>query len=216
MRPGVAIARVAAANPVQAAVWALVVVSFVAMSLVRGDDRVWPYLTVVLLCTAIFAMTDRSVGFSGTAVWLLVLTGTLHLMGGLLPNPGGRGVMYDLWLVGNVLRFDQVVHVVGSVAATVASWQMLGTWLDLSRAPVRTQAVLAGLAGLGKGAVNEAIEFLLAVQVPGTFVGGFHNTGWDLIFDIVGVVSAAAFLAYSAAPRRPVRDPRPLLADVAA
>ena len=215
MRPGVAIARAAAANPAQAAVWAAVMASFVAVGVTRGDNRVWPYLTVVLLCTAVFALADRSVGFSEAAVWLLTLTGTLHLVGGLVPSPAGDGVMYELWLAPDVLRFDQLVHVVGSVAATVASWEMLGTWLDLSRAPVRTQAVLAALAGLGKGAVNEMVEFLLAVQVPGTFVGGFHNTGWDLVFDTAGVVAAASFLAWSRAPRRPARS-RSLVADVAA
>ena len=103
-------------------------------------------------------------------------------------------MLYDAWLVRDVLRFDQAVHVIGSAAGTVAAWQLLGTWLDLDRAPARTQACLAGLAGLGKGAINEALEFLAAIRFPGTYVGGFENTGWDLVFDVAGVAAAAVFL----------------------
>jgi hypothetical protein len=219
VRPGLAIARVARAKPLHAAVWGAVVTAFVVTGLVRGDLRVWPYVTVVLVCTAVGAIADGSVRFSDAALWLLVLTGTLHLCGGLLPDPGGHGVLYDTWLVPGVLRFDQIVHFTGSVAATVCSWQLLGTWLDLDRAPARTQAFVAALAGLGKGAFNEVFEFLVAVRLPGAHVGGFENTGWDLVFDTAGVAAAACFLVWSRARRRPApRDAAGLgsVAEVAA
>ena len=215
-RPGLAVWRLAAAKPVHAAVWLAVVASFVLGGVARGDHRVWPYLTVVLVCTAIVAVADGPVGFSDTALWLLVLTGSLHLCGGLLPDPGSNGVLYETWLVPEVLRFDQVVHFIGSVAATVCSWQLLGTWLDLGRTPPRTQAFVAALAGLGKGAFNEVFEFLVAVRLPGAHVGGFENTGWDLVFDTGGVVAAACVLVWSCAARRPSpRDAR-LVAEVPA
>jgi len=217
VRPGLAVWRLARAKPVHASVWAGVVGAFVVTGAVRGDPRVWPYLTVVLACTAIVAIADRSVGFGDGALWLLVLTGTLHLCGGLLPDPANDGgVLYETWLVPRVLRFDQVVHAIGSAAATVGSWQLLGTWLDLDRAPARTQAFVAALAGLGKGAFNEVFEFLVAVRLPGAHVGGFENTGWDLVFDTGGVVAAACFLVWSRSRRRPAPRDAGLLADVAA
>ena len=203
MTPGLSIARLAVAKPRLAGCWALVVTAFVVRGAVTGDSRVWAYLTVVLVVTAVVAVADASVGFTDAALWLLFAAGTAHLCGGLLPGPGSAGVLYDVWLVPGALRFDQAVHVLGSAAGTVASWQLLGTWLDLSRTPARTQAFVAALAGLGKGALNETFEFLAAVQVPGTFVGGFENTGWDLVFDVAGVVAAAVFLVRSGAARRP-------------
>lgn len=216
-RPGLAVWRLARAKPVHAMVWAGIVGAFVLTGVARGSTRVWPYLTVVLVCTALVAIADRPVGFGDGALWLLVLTGSLHLCGGLLPDPTtAHGVLYETWLVPGALRFDQLVHAIGSVAATVASWQLLGTWLDLGRTPARTQAFVAALAGLGKGAVNEVFEFLVAVRLPNAHVGGFENTGWDLVFDTAGVVAAAVFLVWSRAARRPApRDAR-LLADVAA
>ena len=216
VRPGLAVWRLARAKPVHASTWAGVVGAFVATGLVRGDQRVWPYLTVVLVVTAIVAIADAPVGLSDAALWLLVLTGTLHLCGGLLPDPtNAGGVLYETWLVPGALRFDQAVHAIGSVAATVGAWQVLGTWLDLDRAPARTHAFMAALAGLGKGAVNEVFEFLVAVRLPNPHVGGFENTGWDLVFDVAGCAAAAFFLVWSRARRRPApRDAR-LLADVA-
>jgi hypothetical protein len=210
VRPGQAIWRLSQAKPLHAATWALVVAAFLTTGLLRGDGRVWPYLTVVLVCTAIAAGVDRSVGFGDGALWLLVLTGTLHLCGGLLPNPAGPGVLYDWWLLPEVLRFDQAVHLIGSATATVVSWQIAGTWLDLSRTPPRVQASLAALAGLGKGALNEVVEFLLGARLPGQHVGGYENTGWDLVFDVAGCLAAAAFLVWARSPRRPVRDGRDL------
>jgi hypothetical protein len=214
--PGLAIARLARAKPVHATVWAAVVGAFAVTGTARGDARVWPYLTVVLVCTAVVAIADGAVRFGEGALWLLVLTGTLHLCGGLLPDPTADGVLYETWVVPGALRFDQVVHFIGSVAATVCSWQLLGTWLDLGRAPARTQAFVAALAGLGKGAFNEVFEFLVAVRLPGAHVGGFENTGWDLVFDTGGVAAAAVFLVWSGARRRPVPRDAALLADVAA
>jgi hypothetical protein len=213
VRPGRAIWALAQAKPVPFAAWALVVAAFVVGSVLRGDPRVWPYLTVVLVCTAIGATVDRTVGFSDAALWLLVLTGTLHLCGGLLPSPSGNGVLYEWWLLPGVLRLDQLVHLIGSATATVVSWQIAGTWLDLRRTPPRVQATIAALAGLGKGALNEVFEFLVAVRLPHQHVGGYENTGWDLVFDVAGCVAAAAFLVWARSPRRPVRDARSVTDD---
>lgn len=59
------------------------------------------------------------------------------------------------------------------------------------------------LAGLGKGAVSEALEFLAALHGGSVFVGGFESTGWDLVFDVAGCLGCAVFLVLSHAPRRP-------------
>lgn len=204
MRPGRDLALLVAAKPIHAAVWLGVLLLTLSRSLVQGDQRVWAYLVVCLILTAVVAAVDRTVGFSDGVLWAMLGVGALHLACGLLPDPDGRGVLYDAWLVPGALRVDQAVHALGSAAGTWASWQLLGTWLDLSRTPARIQGVLAALAGLGKGAVNEALEFLAALQGGGIFVGGFENTGWDLVFDIAGCAACAVLLTVSGADRRPV------------
>ena len=203
MRPGRDIAVLAAARPGLAVAWFGLLLGCLGRAVVEDDRRVWAYVVVCLVLTAVVAAVDRYVQFSDAVLRLMVAVGVLHLAGGLLPAPDGGGVLYDTWLVRGALRYDQAVHFAGSAVGAAASWQVLGTWLDLGRTAARTQAVLAALAGLGKGAINEVFEFLLAMRVPGTYVGGFENTGWDLVFDLAGVAAAALFLVQSGAARRP-------------
>ena len=193
MRPGLAVATLARRHPRHAVVAVAVLAVTIALSVAAGNHRVWPYVTVVLSALAVVAIIDRSVDFSAAVLWLMVITGALHLAGGLAPNPAGDGPLYDAWLLPRGLRFDQFVHVIGSATATFTAWELLGKWLD-EHAPKTTHAWLAALAALGAGAFNEGIEFVAALRLP-TNVGGFHNTGWDLVFDTVGVVTAAVVLA---------------------
>jgi len=163
---------------------------------VTGDRQVWAYLTVCLVLTAVVATAHAAAHFSRGLLAMLMTLGCLHLAGGLLPWDGS--VLYDAWLVDHVLRYDQAVHAFGSMAATLASWQLLGAYLDLSRTPPRAQALVACLGGMGKGAINEVVEFVMG----GPHVGGYANTGWDLVFDLAGCVAMAVYLTQSRAARR--------------
>ena len=201
MRPGQRIAELAADEPVLAKVWAAVLLAVAGTAVVTGDRQVWAYLTVCLVLTAVVATAHRAARFSRGLLSMLLLLGCLHMAGGLLPASGG--VLYDYWIVDHVLRYDQAVHAFGSVAATWASWQLAGAYLDLSRTPARAQALLACLGGMGKGAINEVVEFV----VGGPHVGGYANTGWDLVFDLAGCAAMAVYLTQSRADRRTRRGP---------
>ncbi len=39
-------------------------------------------------------------------------------------------------------------------------------------------------------AVNEVVEFIATITLPGTNVGGYENTGWDLVANLVGCLIA--------------------------
>ncbi len=52
--------------------------------------------------------------------------------------------------------------------------------------------VLCAAAGLGFGALNEVIEFAATLLVPETNVGGYLNTGWDLVANLFGATVAVA------------------------
>jgi hypothetical protein len=47
---------------------------------------------------------------------------------------------------------------------------------------------------MGLGALNEVIEFAVTLSVPETNVGGYINTGWDLVANSVGAVGAATII----------------------
>jgi hypothetical protein len=47
---------------------------------------------------------------------------------------------------------------------------------------------------MGFGAFNEVIEFAATQTVPETNVGGYVNTGWDLVSNMVGSFIAAGLI----------------------
>ena len=46
----------------------------------------------------------------------------------------------------------------------------------------------------GFGAINEVIEFVATLALPETNVGGYINTGWDLVANLVGATAAALII----------------------
>lgn len=64
------------------------------------------------------------------------------------------------------------------------------------------------LGGCGLGALNELVEFLISQTVPGTRIGGYENTGWDLVANLVGCLAAGTWLGRTAnPPPSPASDP---------
>ena len=46
----------------------------------------------------------------------------------------------------------------------------------------------------GVGAANEIVEFIATISLPNTNVGGYENTGWDLVANFVGCIIAAVMI----------------------
>jgi len=127
----------------------------------------------------------------------------------------GRTVLYNLRPVGWVPKYDQWTHAFGFFSATVASWEALVAAIrrepaeprpKLPRllpagdggafphpAPVSILAA-AALIGGGLGAANELVEFVVTLVVEDHNVGGYVNTGWDIVSNTVGTVLATAAL----------------------
>ena len=55
--------------------------------------------------------------------------------------------------------------------------------------------LLVVMMGSGFGALNEVIEFVAVLTVPETGVGGYENTALDLVFNLIGGLMAAGWLA---------------------
>lgn len=54
--------------------------------------------------------------------------------------------------------------------------------------------VLCAAGGMGFGALNEIIEFVATLVLPHTNVGGYVNTGWDLVYNALGSCGAAVVI----------------------
>jgi hypothetical protein len=97
------------------------------------------------------------------------------------------------------LEVDRVVHAFGAAVVTLVAWRVLRSRVSVLDGSV---FVLVALAGLGVSALEEISEFLFS-RVWHSNIGGYVNTGWDLVFDFVGCVAAAWCLARTSGARTP-------------
>jgi hypothetical protein len=146
----------------------------------------WPvYAAVVLGGAAVVARLHVRVGLSTPTVWGLVAFALGHLAGGMVPV--GDGVLYQLWLVDGVVRYDNLQHAVGFGFVGRAIWETLQHRLappEHDRPGIALWIVVLGAAAAG--AVNEIVEYLLTLVLPEHQVGGYDNTARDLIADLLG------------------------------
>jgi hypothetical protein len=196
-RPAGAPAMLAAlsTHPALSAVTAGYTAGFGVYALDTGNARYLVYGPVMVALAGAVAAIHARVRLTTWVLWALSLWGLAHMAGGMLPSPVRAGeILYDVNLVPGLLRYDKAVHACGMAAATVACWQALRAAVRPAGAYLAGACVVAWLASMGLGAVNEMVEFLAARVTSNLHVGDFDNTGWDLVANLVGSAVAAAWL----------------------
>lgn len=169
----------------------------------RGNAEFLMYIAVLVVLGGAVWLVHRRIGLAPASLWALSAWGLAHMLGGLLPIPEGwpvngeQRVLYSLWLVPDYLKYDQVVHAFGFGVTTWVCWQCVVAAFEsrgISARPTFGLMVLVAAAGMGFGALNEVVEFAATLLVPETNVGGYYNTGWDLVANLVGVTAAATMI----------------------
>ncbi len=167
---------------------------FTIVGLMRHQVFLWVYLPALVASVVIVAWIDHRWGpIPSIQLWMLSAWAVLHLAGGLAANPTGRtDILYGMWIVDGVLRWDQMVHGFGIGAATV-------TLITAARGSDRP--LLWGFAiGQGIGIVNETAENTFAAFVENSNVGDVVNTAWDLGWHFVGGAAAALWVGARGIP----------------
>jgi hypothetical protein len=177
------------AHPGLVAVVCVYYLGFLALGLATGNTQVPYYAAFMAVLLALVAFWDSRRHFSSLVLWGLALWGALHMAGGMVPISGDR-VLYNMWLL-PFLRFDHVVHAIGFGFAGMAFWESVRPTVDRT---IASGAAITIMGGLGFGALNEMVEFLITRVVPDTNIGEFENTGWDLAANTVGAGLAALWV----------------------
>ena len=167
------------------------------------------YFVIMCVMMAVTWGVHWAIRLHPLALWGLSLWGFLHMAGGLVPIPEGwprlgGNVLYNLWLIPNLLKYDQIIHAYGFGLMTWVCWQGLQRAFKnrgVTARPTFGLLTLCVAAGMGFGALNEVIEFIAALTIQGTNVGGYENTGWDLVANLTGCVLSAVLLRWSSAFR---------------
>ena len=163
-------------------------VALAAYGFARGNEQTIFYVLFIGAGAALVLRLDNRFELRALVLWGLAAWGCAHMVGGLL-EIGGE-VVYEHSLGAGQLRFDKVVHFFGFGFATLAAYEIVGESVGPGT-PARTVATIAFFIGLGIGAINETIEFLITLLPAESNVGGFSNTGWDLVANTLGAATAA-------------------------
>ena len=159
--------------------------------------------TMAMILTAVLAVYRRA-GLSASLLWCFSLWGLAHMAGGLIPIPASwhapdvSSVVYNWRLIPGYLRFDQLVHAYGVGLVTWLVWQALARRVhghdDRPLRPTFGILAVCAAAGMGFGALNEAIEFVASLNIADHNIGDYRNTGWDLVSNFVGAAIAATVI----------------------
>ncbi len=169
----------------------------------RGNFEFLIYIGVMIILMGVVGFVHHRVRLSLGALWALSIWGLLHMAGGLVPVPeswpinGDIRVLYSWWIVPDRLKYDQVVHAYGFGVTTWVCWQSLRVAVRAygELRPTFGIMTLCAVGGMGFGAANEIIEFVATLLVENTNVGDYNNTGWDLVSNAVGAITAAVLIA---------------------
>ncbi len=173
------------------AVLALMIMGFGASFLVRGNTEFIIYVGVIVFFTAVIGLSLKKVSYTTATLLSLTVWALMHLAGGGLFVGNGR--LYDVMLVTlsdtiPVFRYDQLVHIWGFFASTLVMYCLLVAAVGERIKSSIALAMVVVMAGLGVGAFNEIVEFLVSLAVPSTGVGGYMNTALDLCADLIGAL----------------------------
>ena len=174
------------------------------------------YIAIMVVLVALVAVVHRAIALTTAQLWALSAWGLAHMAGGLLPVPpswpidGDIRVLYSFWLVPGALKYDHVVHAYGFGVATWVCWHGMRAAFaarGVDAVPTLGLMILTAAAGMGLGAVNELVEFAATLLVPETNVGGYRNTGFDLVANAFGALTAVVAIALGRTPAsRRARD----------
>lgn len=172
----------------------LLIFSYIYIS--RQNYEFIIYVGVIIFFFALILATNKKVFYPNLVLWGLTVWGLLHMSGGTIQVAGGR--LYELILIPlteNTFRYDQFVHIIGFGVATLLMYSLLFPIAGIKAKAHKVKAsIIIVMSGLGVGALNEVIEFLIQVIIPQTGIGGYLNTSLDLVSDLIGALLALVYI----------------------
>ncbi len=185
----------------------LIMAAGLLKALTSGNTEFLYYGGSLIVIALGIVWLDVKVRLPMFVLWGLFLWLILHLAGGMIPVPQKlvdqdvidealktnseiNKTLYNVRLAPWLPRYDQCVHAFGFFISSLAAWRGMYIGSRMTMKPTFGPRVGAGLIGMGCGGVNEVIEFVATRIMPHTNVGGFVNTGWDLVSNMCGCIIA--------------------------
>lgn len=157
------------------------------------------YVAVIVVIIGTVLLTAHKTEFPAWQLWLLSIWGVMHVLGGAVMIDNGVLFGYRIYpfldLGGDfyVLKYDQVVHAYLYGAVAIMAFFQLRRMATTSS--IATLLFISVLISEGISALNEIMEFLIAVSIEDNGVGGYENAMLDLMFNLGGALVAAGLYA---------------------
>jgi uncharacterized membrane protein YjdF len=195
-------ARLSRAERGSVQVATVAVVGFGGYGFATGSPSTVGYISSVIVIGAAIVWLRRAV-LPGLLAAGLAIAAMATLAGGLINV--GQNVLYNAGIGPysrmfgtHILQYDHVAHAYVSFVVAFACWVMLAApHPDADHRRERVFLVIG--AALGLGALNEMVEFLITLAHHAAHVGGYWNTGWDLVCNFIGAGAAGLVIARSQA-----------------
>ena len=173
----------------------IMILFFAWFYLNKGNLEFIIYVSIIIVLFGIIILTNEKVRYPNYVLWLLTGWALIHMAGGSVRVGDGR--LYDVILINisetyRVLKYDQFGHIFGFMTATFLAYELVKKFLKRSMSFSIGLIIL--MAGLGLGALNEIIEFIVILIIPETGIGGYENSMLDLVSDLIGAIIAIGIL----------------------
>ncbi len=172
-----------------------IVIGFGAYYLQLANYEFLAYAGTIALVTLLLFSTLRFTQFSPGIVLGVTIWGLLHMLGGSVMTSDGVLYAYRIFPFFDgggdfyILKMDQVIHAYLYGVVGLMCFHLLTEIIGIKTHTVLV-AFIAVFAAAGISTLNEIIEFLAAVNLPETGVGGYHNTVLDMVFNLTGAALA--------------------------
>lgn len=173
----------------------VIVLGFGGYYLQTANYEFLAYAGTIALVTVVLFGTLRWTHFPTSIITGITIWGLLHMLGGSVMTSDGVLYAYRIYPFFDgggdffILKMDQLVHAFLYGVVGLIFWHLLRRIIGI-RTHTALVAGIAIFAAAGFGIINEIVEFLAAVNLPETGVGGYHNTVLDLIFNLSGAAIA--------------------------
>ena len=166
------------------------------------------YVGVIAAAFLLLFGTLHITRFPTYLLWLISFWGILHILGGSVPTEDGVLFAYRIYPFLDyggefyVLKYDQVVHAYLYGVMSLVFLHLIRRTL-LADGRLWIIVLVAVMASMGVSAMNEIMEFLIAINLEQNGVGGYENAMLDLMFNFAGAAVAPALLLFWKGASRP-------------
>jgi putative membrane protein len=158
------------------------------------------YSGIIFVVMAIVLLTLSYTDFPQWQLWLLSVWGLLHVFGGAIKLHGttlAASHLYPVWNGGGdfyVLKYDQILHfILYAIVATMAH-HLIRNVIEVKN-NTKMVALLTILISVGVGALNEAAEFFISLNLHKNLSYGYQNVTLNILFNLAGALIAALLLS---------------------